>query len=311
MSVKRIKQDFLEHLSKKSGDWMDKPIPVLIGDEDGLISAGPGLIYVRLINAQVITVLGSLNVYYNWHATIGRLKTSPNVWRIREVRETYLTSVPQSIGLHHGQHEFDVDGNPGVDQVWNDRKSIKQLTVLVSDSAGFIVVVGSGVTITKTGMIGISETLKDLSSYIPSSGAVFVNIEVDEDEVISLHAGANFSAPTLVNRFDYVPIPDFEHYLVGSALLYESQSRLLNKDIFVPMSLGTNYLLNSSAFSDILVSVEDIQSAFEVLDTHTHEGVGAVLYYDQYVYEIDDDGNAFLVVEDDLVVTEPFPTYEL
>jgi len=264
-TIQRTQQKFLKILRREAGDWIGRPIPVMTGNSDGLVDAGYGKIWVRFEHGDEREVICAFNVDWDWHATVGRLKSSPGIWRVREVRQTYLTPPPNRIGYHHTQHE----GVDAPDRVMLDRRQILQSTILVYNAATFEIIIGSNHAPTKTGLVSYPETIKDLSSYVPIAGAVYVNVEVDGSGVISLHAGDPIPAPTMADN-SYVPVPDFDKYFIGTVLLYETMPQLTNNDIRVPFPLATNYLLNSAAFSDILVSVADIQSAFEVLDTHTH-----------------------------------------
>lgn len=273
MPIKRLKDKFTDRLKANAGDWLEK-IPVITGNRAGVVNAGAGRIWVRFDNGQEMRVLNSLApLGFDRHIYVGRLKSQPGIWRVAETRESYLVSASQFQNFHHAQHE----GVDAPDAIYIDRKQTKQLTVLVYDPLNFLVIVGAAISTTKQGAIAIEKTILDVTSYIPTAGAVFVNVEVDETGALTLNPGAPIDAPTSATMAD-VPIPAFNKYFVATILLYETQTRLSNDDIRVPFPLGTNYLLDSAAFTTLLLGIGDIQSAFEALDVHTHSGIGTAAW---------------------------------
>lgn len=233
--AKSIKQLIRRDIETIGAEWIDKQ-PVLLGDYSATVQTStPGVFYARQYNGKVIEVHNTANVppTFDLHVIIGRKKSLPNIWQIIEVRETYLSPAAfGQIGFHHSQHEF-----PNGDIVWSDRKQILPLTVLVSDAAGFIVVVFGSVVHTATGIHKISTQLLDLSSYVVTAGAKFVSIETDDEGVLSVHAGVAFGAPSIATDAD-IPVPDPGKYLIAFVLLYEGQTELSNNDIRVPFPLG-------------------------------------------------------------------------
>jgi predicted GH43/DUF377 family glycosyl hydrolase len=147
----------------------------------------------------------------------------------REVWEIPGTS---SVVHHHEQHEF-----MAPDMVMLDRRQISQLSVLVRDAAAFTVQVFGAFVHTVNGIVEISSQTINLSTYIPETGALFVNIEADDNGDLSIHEGDNFGS-ILVSDVSFIPVPQAGKYMIATVLLYEGQATLLDEYIRVPMPLG-------------------------------------------------------------------------
>lgn len=232
---KSIKQLIRRDIDTYAPEWIDRQ-PVLLGDYTATVQTGtPGMFYTRQYNGKVIEVYNAANVppTFDLHVIVGRKKSLPAIWQIIEIRETYLTPAGSGqIGYHHTQHEF-----PAGDTVWVRRKQQIELTVLVSDAAGFIVTVYGGVGNSTAGLTQVSTQFVDLSSYVVTAGAKFVSIETDEDGVLSLNEGVVFGAPEIATLND-VPAPVPGKGTVAAVLFYDGQSELSDDDILVPVYLG-------------------------------------------------------------------------
>jgi hypothetical protein len=234
--IQRLRQNMQDLFKANAGDWLEK-IPVITGKRDGVtVDAGYGRIWVRFDNGQEKTVLNtSAPIGFDRHILVGRLKSQPAVWRVAETRENYLQSASQYQSFHHTQHEFD-----GPDRVIIDRKQIRDFTVLVSDAANFIVQVYGGQYFTSTGMLIVDDQQIDLSSYIPATGAVYVNIVIDDtDGTLLVVAGTGFldkDNPAITDA----PIPAIETTRIAMVLLFELMEELLDDYIYVPTALETN-----------------------------------------------------------------------
>ena len=236
-------REALKKIQKPQTGWMDE-FPAVIGKYDGTVLTGtPGVIYVRnILNGQILKVYNSAvpNIFM-LQVDVGHRIDEPNKWQVKGTRETFSSPAGSgTVPFHAAQHALD-----GGDIDWVERKRIKELTILVKDAAGFIVVVGSatiptqsGVAIVETEADGSAKQL-DLSAYVPSSGAVYVNVEVDDDGVLSLHAGTAFDAVDLGTTAN-VAVPDAGKYMLGYVLLFESQTELLNRHIRVIFPLHAN-----------------------------------------------------------------------
>jgi len=284
-------------LNKPQSGWLDV-FPAVIGKADGTVLTGtPGEIYVRnVLNGQVLTVHNNAVAdIATLQVEVGRKVDQPALWQVKGVRQTFdRPAASDFVPYHAPQHVF-----PEPDTLPADRKQVMVFTVWVSDASNFLVAVFGGVAPTKNGMLraetdpGKAYKEIDLSSYIPTAGAKFIDIVVEEDGTIAIVEGTEFEAPALATSAD-VPIPAYNQYIIAYVLLYESMVVLSNSDIRVVFPLVANYLLNADEFSGFLAGITSIQEAFEALDVHTHETVGNNKYR-QLVYVVNGDGSISFV----------------
>lgn len=233
-AIDKFRRMFDRTTSHKGDQWLEK-IPAWLGRKDGTMDTGTyGLVYVRTADGQVLQVFNNnkVDLKFNMLVRIGRHKDEPNIWQIVGRREAWDVPAASGVQYHHEQHEF-----LGPDMVFLDRRQISQLSVLVYDGETFVVQVYGAFVRTANGVVEISSQLVDLSSYVPASGAIFVNIEADDDGALTVHEGANFGAAVLAAT-SYIPTPDEGKYILAVVILYEGQTELVNNDIRVPMPLG-------------------------------------------------------------------------
>lgn len=230
-----VKQLLAKIVRKHGGDWLEK-IPAITGNRAGVVDAGDGKIWVRIgkyVEREIINEQSALQP--DIHILIGRLRSSPNTWRVAEVRQNYLRTTSPLLAPHHLQHELG-----GFDQVSIHRKQIISATAFVSDSENFLVRVFGGLFKTDSGWVlaestdgTIAHPDLDLSAEVPATGAVYVGIEADSTGALSLNVGTPFASPELGTGAD-VPIPPDGSRLIAFVLLYDSQVELLDSDISVP-----------------------------------------------------------------------------
>lgn len=315
-AIDKFRKLFDKTTTQKGEQWLEK-IPAWLGRKDGTINTGfYGLIYVRTADGQVLQVFNNnkVDLKFNLLVLIGRHKDEPNIWQIVSKREAWDAPAGSGIQYHHEQHEF-----LGPDMVMLDRRQIIQLSCLVKDAAGFIIQVYGAFVRTANGVVKIASQQIDLSSYVQSVGAIFVNIEVDDDGAVSINEGSNFGSPFIAQVSD-IPTPDEGKYILAVILLYEGQTELSNDDIRVPMPLG---VLPKSTGLQIGEAVADTPAdgdkfgfwdiVDDVLKSITWANIKAALktYFDtlyvttetigkyrQFVYEVDGGDLIFLTDED-------------
>jgi hypothetical protein len=248
-----LRNKFRSLIERISDPWMDRQ-PAWLGDEDEVVITDIAGVYnARLINGKPIKV-------YNWARVaarfdlpveIGRHKDMPGIWQIIAGREAYTVPVAEgAIGYHHEQHMFGAE-----DMVPIDRKQITTMNVLVSDGASFIVQVYGGIIRTGDTYIKIAHQTFDLSASVVTAGAVFVNIEADEDGVLSANTGENFGARELATAED-IPVPTEGNVLIASVLMYESQAELTDSEILIPWTIergGVGAQIFSAAERSVIV----------------------------------------------------------
>ena len=229
----------LRKVSAPQTGWLDV-FDAIVGRADGTVRTSvPGVIYVRnVLNGQVLAVYNTTGpLRATTQVEVGRRVDMPGLWQVKGVKEIFSSSAAagDEVGFHHPQHEFP----DGADIGWWDRKQILAFSVLVSNAANFVVRVYGGVFNSANGVVKVDSQDVDLSSYVVTAGAVFANIETDDDGVLSVNVGTNFGSP-LIGTVADIPAPGPGKYLIAYVLLYEGQAALSNDDIRVLMPLGFN-----------------------------------------------------------------------
>lgn len=268
----KYNQQLIGIIEENSSEWLEQ-VPAVLGDLEGNVSAGGSLVYARLDNGYVIIAMNYIApLIFDFHVLVGRSKSQSGYFQVIASREVYDDPQSEFVKYHHEQHEY-----PGPDTVWVDRKQFMPLTILVLDSALLKVRLFGNVAQTAAGIKLIDTQDITLSSYVPATGAKYVSIETDDDGVVSVHDGTAVGAIELLTEND-IPVPDSGKYFLGYVMLYEDQTELTNDQVRVAFPLG--------------VIPEPPQT-----------------YFDQYVYEEDDDGKGFIVLDDGEAVTEQAETY--
>jgi len=236
----RLRKALKKVIQPQSG-WLDV-FPAVIGKADGTVETGvPGVIWVRnILNGQEIQVHNTLvpnlgSTTGPLQVEVGRRVESPNLWQVKATRETF--SAPAGSGLvpyHFNQHVF-----PHPDSGLFPRKQIGELTVLVADAENFIVQVYGGAPLLAGAYVLIDNQQIDLSAHIPATGAVYVNIESDDDGVLTVNDGTPFAAKELATAAD-IPVPAAGQHRIATIILFETMEYLLDEHILVPFPLETN-----------------------------------------------------------------------
>jgi hypothetical protein len=230
-------KELIRVIEENSSEWIRK-VPAVLGNADGIVEAGQGLVYARLSNGYVVTAINYIApLIFDLSVMIGQSKSLSGIWQVISVRETFVNPATTNVKYHHEQHEFDSNGNPGPDQTWVNRKALLPLTILVSDGAGFMVRVFGNVTQTAAGVQLIDTQDIDLSSYVPTSGAKYISLECDDDGVVVVQDGTTVGAVELLTETD-IPISSPDKYFLGYVMLYESQAELTDEHIRVAFPPG-------------------------------------------------------------------------
>jgi hypothetical protein len=241
---KPIKKRLESLIDLRSSEGLDRQLVRLGKDSTQLIDTGkPGLLWARLSNGRPIKIhTGTANVpsHFDLHLLVGRKKSQPSIWQVILTLEDYDDPAGGGeLTYHHKQHEED-----GGDRLNLSRKQIVARSVRVKDAAGFIVRVFGDPDLTVNGWVLIPTQDLDLSSYVPTTGALFVAIETDDDGALSINDGTPFAAPGIGSEADY-PVPAAGKYTRAQVLLYEGQTVLLDEHIIIPMPPS----FNPTAFS--------------------------------------------------------------
>jgi len=273
----KIKQKLQDLIDQRAPDWLDFQLVRLGKDATQVIETGkPGILWARLGNGKTIKVhVGSVNVpsRFDLHLVVGHRRSQPMIWWVIYALEEY--DAPAGGGeltYHHKQHE-----EGGGDRVNLNRKQIVARTVRVKTAASFIVRVFGDPDLTVNGYVPINTQDMDLSSYLPTTGALFVAIESDDDGALSIHEGDPFASPGIGTTADY-PIPAAGKYTRALVLLFEGQTSLLDSHIIIPMPPSFNPL-SISGISHVH-SLDDLEDVNAPAPTD-----GQVLTYDFYAEE--------------------------
>lgn len=227
----------LKKVNKPQTGWFDVFAGV-VGKADGTIyTDNPGEIYVRdLLNGQPVVVRNvTSSLDLNTQVEVGKRVDQPNFLQIKSVRQTYNVPANGARTYYHAPQHYLTGGDP----VFLDPKQILRMSALVSDPAAFTIQVYGGLARTQNGFAVIENQELDLSSYVPSVGAVYVGIETDDDGVLSVHVGDAFASAESGTAAD-LPVPERGQYALAFVLLYESMEALDNALIRLPATLENN-----------------------------------------------------------------------
>jgi hypothetical protein len=172
---RKERKQYVESVQRIAGKYEQKP--GWVGASPSQIQSPiPDLIYVRLVNRQVVLAVNKLApLIYNFPIVIARNSNNTH-WEVVEIRQPYGGTNLEQTKDHHLQHEY-----PSRDTVWVRGEQFTPLLVL--PSSGFEVAIYGGI-VRQTGVFyAIDSQVLDLSSYQPSSGAVWAMLEVLEGEI--------------------------------------------------------------------------------------------------------------------------------
>ena len=296
--IRKDTDNLIKIIKKNGSDWLEggNGIPVMTGNRAGVVDAGNGKIWVRFSNGQEEKVLNSgAPLAFDWHITIGHWRSQPTIWRVRDVRQVYNETPPSFIQAHAFQHYLG-----GFDELDIDRKQILSATALVSDQVNFLVRVYGGLFPIPGGWVlgqstdGNTKPDIDLSPYIPTAGAQYINIEHDETGAIVI----NDSAPVkeskeLLDTTTDIALVPAGHRMVGFVMLYEGQPTLLNKHISPPGLFMTDYAV--------------VETGYQI----DHATLGSPLNNDKFpFYKVGDGTLRYILYEDLLaaVIASATPT---
>jgi preprotein translocase subunit SecE len=319
------KTDFQKAVQKFAAEYLNIQTARL-GRLDGVtVETGTaGALWARQWNGKEIQVYNRALVPadFDLRVLVGTYRTQPNKWFILQAMEDYLTPAAGGrVAYHHSQHEFG-----GADVVWVNRKQVTSFSAIVSDPDAFLVQLYGGSVVTPNGVGVLDHQTVDLSSYVPAFGALYVNIEVDDDMTVTVHASDNFGSVLAANP-SYVPLPDPGKYILAYILLFQGQTQLIDDYIIVPMPIS---MLPRSAglqvheasadapldadewgFWDVVDAVykkitwANLKAALKTyFDTiysalgHTHPASETAGKYRQFVYEVNSGDLVFLTDED-------------
>jgi hypothetical protein len=234
-SKRDLQRSFRQFNQNNRVEWLEVSGAIMGGSDGSLYTSTAGVFKARDTNGQDIDVLANgIPVKFDLHVLVGRSKFSPTLWQIIKSRESYEEPIDGTfIQYHAPQHAWD-----GPDRVYLNRKQILYLNALVYDGANFLVqIFGGPIRVGNTNVV-IANQLLDLLSSKPTSGAIYLNIEVDESGALSLHVDTskNFGGST-GGTGTMIPIPTNGKAWFATVLLYDGQTTLSDDDIWVPLPI--------------------------------------------------------------------------
>jgi len=247
-SILQASQELQKKIDRAGQYYFDRQ-PATLGNYSRVVAVPntESMVYVRLENGQVVEVFN--NVAPNipdWKVYVGKDKSQPFLFRVLEVRWVY--NVVQTIAyvlFHHKQHEY-----PNPDTVWIQRDQFMPLLVL--PAGGFTVRLFGDMVPTFPNPIHVpNEAILDLSTYINSTGANYVLMEIDMAGVINYIVGDDYgdiatlrlTAPFPPLTEGNIPVATIEFFAGQTAIRRDSTERnIIDMRSFtssIPITTGT------------------------------------------------------------------------
>lgn len=256
-SLSQVRNDLLEAMDT-SGQYFLNKVPADLGNHAGVVKVPntQSMVYARLTNGQVVEVFNDkAPAIRNWKVFIGRDKSQPGVLKVLEVRWVYnMAQTVAYVLFHHQQHEF-----PAPDTVWIYRDQFMPLLVL--PNGGFHVRLYGDLiySITMTNPIRLANIPDiDLSSYVVSTGANYVLMEVDPSGSLNYVVGGTYGSLDILRASAPFPTPTEGSFPICVIEFYEGQTEIrrdstvrniIDLRMFTSnVSIGTGSQIHTSPF---------------------------------------------------------------
>jgi len=214
----KIKKSVLGLIANESDQKMQ--FVGVLGNHDGTVDAGDGLVYMTLHNGQVMRLVNKRVPNIAGRSVVaGYDPMEPNLLQVLYFRGVYGDDDTQPlVADHHETHEF-----PGHDTVWVKQDQFLPLLVLPAED--FTVQVYGGVfrKSDSTGWAIIQNQQVDLSSYVPTAGALYVLIDADNSGALSVVSGTLVDS---VDVLDYDDLPEPSNIPIVYIRLYDGQDQV-------------------------------------------------------------------------------------
>lgn len=251
LSDNELKNIIQERLSDNGGE-----VKAVIGRADGQIrslepNASPNDIYVTLMNGQVITVYNEKVPRIPFRKVIlGLEKGSPNRLQAVRLDDVYKRRPFPNLPNHKDSH-----GAWGYDPVEILLEQIIEL--LPRAVSGFNIRIYPGRFFCNGAFHSLPVKDLDLSAEVVTSGAEWVNVEVDEAGAITYQHSTNYGSRELLIP-ENIPSTASDKKLLCSVKMYAGQVRIIQTktmtDIFDPRFSGVSSggVSTSVSWNDIL-----------------------------------------------------------
>jgi hypothetical protein len=200
-----------------------KKVPGLLGRADGTVVAGEGLVYVTLRNGDVIVVSNAKvpNRPY-MKVWIGKDEYNPAMMQVLSERYVYGKPLTASLPLHGEKHQW-----PNEDAVWVDGNQFLPLLAMPGTGGDFYVKLYAAIIkwMDGTKYVKIQPPEINLSSLVPTNGAIYALLQVDDTGTLTAKAGTQVEAPELLTM-DEIPMPDAGQLELWAVRLYSGMDRI-------------------------------------------------------------------------------------
>lgn len=219
-AIKRISKSFGRLQKRVFGQTK---VPGLLGRADGTVVAGDGLVYVTLRNGDVIVVSNAKvpNRPY-MKVWIGKDEYNPSMMQVLSERYVYGKPLTASLTLHGEKHQW-----PKEDTVWVDGNQFLPLLAMPGDTGDFYVKLRGAIIkwLDGTKYVKIQPPELDLSSLVPTDGAIYALLQVDDTGTMTAKAGTQAEAPELLT-LNEIPLPDTGQLELWAVRLYSGMDRI-------------------------------------------------------------------------------------
>lgn len=214
-------QDLAKTFEKLFKTRKDLELPAFLGNLSGTVKADDANhVYVTLLpSGEVRTVYnGKVPNVPRLPVIIGYSNKS-NQFEILRARDVYVTPAYPEVPPHALLHTF-----PGVDTI--PIRGEQFLPGLVTPAGGVTVkVYGFSYQLADGWHVVPTQTV-DLSAHVPSDGALYVLLQVDDSGAVTLTDGTAVDTREELG-FDDIPASDPDQYVVAAIKLYNSQTELI------------------------------------------------------------------------------------
>lgn len=213
-----------QRIQKASEFYLDRQ-PGWLGNYAGVVDVPNenGKVYVRLQSGQVVTAQnGVAPSIYNWAVYVGRDKSQPHILKVLETRFVHKDGdTPDYVKFHHAQHEF-----PGPDTVFVTRDQFMPLLVYPLGGMELQLYGDVVYSIGMSNPIRVPDTTINMTSYIPSSGARYVLIEIEPDGSLNYVTGTSEASREILLVAGDIPAPTNGNIPVCAVVTYMGQTTI-------------------------------------------------------------------------------------
>lgn len=272
-----VKRKLTQKIEKVSG--YQNVVPGRMGRTPTEINSPiPGLVYVRIEGSgQVVTAVNSVAPSeYNHPVLLARNKLNKKIWEVIASRQAYTFPVNGDLRYHHTQHE-----HPNPDTVYVRADQFLPFLVTPSEEGAFVVQINGGVVTLNGVRYLVNHQTLDLASFVPTTGAIWVLVEVNSAGAIDTVVSTEYDSKELLTP-DLIPLPDAGGWDICGVRLYVGQERLRRDTIndFVDLRFGrsgANGGVLTPEWGNIIGALSDqtdLQAALDLLQANIDTKAG-------------------------------------